>query len=93
MVWFRASLSLLIPLAACAAGARDIEWDAFARSERPLPGAETRDGRELSADEEGLAREARLEPIVRLVLARDPELLEERDRVHAQAAAAFAPAD
>ena len=89
MTFATRAILVLAPVAtvACATGRSDIDWSAFVRSEHPLAGAEERDERQLSGDERELADAARLEPILRLALARDPELLEARDRVHGQAAA------
>ncbi len=79
------SLCLLAP--ACLAG-RQVELETLIR---PLEGGErSRSSEKLAADDEALAAEARLEPILALALARNPDLSESAERVRARAQQAAA---
>src|SRR5262249_58044749 len=76
------SLCLLAP--ACFAG-RQVDVEPLIRP--VAPGERPSSTAELAADDAGLAAEARLEPMLRLALARNPDLSESAERVRARAAA------
>src|SRR5262249_24181752 len=76
------SLCLLAP--ACFAG-RQVDVEPLIRP--VAPGERPSSTPELAADDAGLAAEARREPMLRLALARNPDLSESAERVRARAAA------
>lgn len=68
-----------LALAACIPRGHRYDYEDFARSGSAPVGAPEK--REVSADEESLATEARLDAMTRIALARNPDLLEEEERV------------
>src|SRR5687768_4808133 len=80
------ALRAMVPLiamtaAGCLPRGRRYDYEAFAAFGGVVVSRRTAAENTASADEAGLENQARLEPIVRIVLARNADLLEEEERV------------
>ena len=75
----------LVALAPGCFSVRHVDYESFSRPAQVVPGVgderSTKDA--LAADEQGLANEARLEPILRLAMARNRDIGAQSVRVHA----------
>src|SRR5437868_5153943 len=74
---------LVVLLHGCVAGRGRVDSSEFLRGERGVATPAPPAARLTAADEAGLAKAARLEDIVRIVLARSPEIDEATGRVRA----------
>ncbi len=74
-------LLLSAGVAACMPHGRRHEYGAFAKSQGVMLREPVPTEKELAADETSLATEARLEPMVRIALAKNLDLLEDEERV------------